>query len=156
MKILFIFTIAAVLLSLVKNPTRTWQGIVRGIAMFIKLLPSLLNVLALVAIVLTIVPQEKIGLLLGTQSGVKGYIVAAIIGSVSLIPGFIAYPLCGVLMKNGIPVGVIAVFITTLMMVGVLTLPLEIRFFGVRTALLRNGLSFFGAVLIGTIMAVIL
>jgi uncharacterized membrane protein YraQ (UPF0718 family) len=156
MNVLLIVTLAALLVSLAKDRARTGQGIRKGIGMFLKLLPSLLNVLALVAIVLALVPQQKIEFLLGSQSGVQGYIAAAIIGSVSLIPGFIAYPLCGVLMKSGIPVGVLAVFITTLMMVGVLTLPLEIQFFGLRAALLRNGLSLLGAVVIGSMMAVIL
>jgi hypothetical protein len=94
--------------------------------------------------------------LLGKESGISGYAVAACIGSISLIPGFISYPLCGILVKTGIRPGVIAVFITTLMMVGVLTLPLEIKFFGTRIALLRNGLCFIGALVIGSVMAVLL
>jgi len=156
MKILLIVTLAALAVSLVKNRKRTWQGIRKGTVMFFNLLPSLLNVLILVAIVLTAVPQNRIVALLGKESGISGYVVAALIGSISLIPGFIAYPLCGILVKTGINPGVIAVFVTTLMMVGILTLPLEIKFFGTRIALLRNGLSFIGAILIGCIMAVIL
>jgi uncharacterized membrane protein YraQ (UPF0718 family) len=156
MKLLLIITIAAISVSLAKDRKRTWQGLKNGLTMFLNLLPSLLNVLMLVAIVLSLVPQSRIVALLGKESGIGGYVVAALIGSISLIPGFIAYPLCGILVKTGINPGVIAVFVTTLMMVGILTLPLEIKFFGARTALLRNGLSFVGAILIGSIMAVIL
>jgi len=156
MKLLLIITIAAISVSLAKDRKRAWQGIKKGLTMFLNLLPSLLNVLILVAIFLSLVPQSRIVALLGKESGIGGYVVAALIGSISLIPGFIAYPLCGILVKTGINPGVIAVFVTTLMMVGILTLPLEIKFFGARTALLRNGLSFVGAILIGSIMAVIL
>jgi len=156
MKILLIITIAAAAVSLAKDRTRTWQGLKKGLTMFLNLLPSLLNVLILVAVVLTLVPQSRIAAMLGKESGISGYAVAALIGAVSLIPGFIAYPLCGILRKTGIQPGVIAVFITTLMMVGILTLPLEIRFFGRRIALLRNVLCFAGALLIGAVMAVIL
>ena len=156
MKLLLLLTIAAISVSLVKDRKRTWQGLKKGLTMFLNLLPSLLNVLMLVAIVLSLVPQSRVAALLGKESGIGGYIAAALIGSISLIPGFIAYPLCGILVKTGIKPGVIAVFVTTLMMVGILTLPLEIKFFGTRTALLRNGLCFVGAILIGLIMAVIL
>ena len=71
------------------------------------------------------------------------------LGSISLIPGFIAYPLSGVLIKNGVSYPVIAVFITTLMMVGVLTLPLERKYFGWKVAIMRNLLSLIGALAIG-------
>jgi uncharacterized membrane protein YraQ (UPF0718 family) len=156
MKFLLIFTVAAIILSLAKDRRRTLQVLRKGLTMFLNLLPSLFNVLILVAIVLTIVPQSRIVALLGKESGISGYAVAACIGSISLIPGFISYPLCGILVKTGIRPGVIAVFITTLMMVGVLTMPLEIKFFGTRIALLRNGLCFIGALVIGSVMAVLL
>ncbi len=155
-KILLIICLAAMSVSVIKDRKRTWQGIKKGLTMFLKLLPSLLTMLMLVAIVLGMVPQNRIVALLGEDSGIGGYIAAALIGSLSLMPGFIAYPLCGILVKTGIRPGVIAVFVTTLMMVGVLTLPLEARFFGLRTAFLRNGLSLFGALLIGLIMAMLL
>jgi uncharacterized membrane protein YraQ (UPF0718 family) len=154
MKIFLIVTIIAASISVIRDRARTWQGIKKGLTMFTNLLPSLLNVLILVALALTLVPQSTIQSLLGNESGIGGYITAALVGSIALIPGFIAYPLCGILVKTGIEPGVIAVFVTTLMMVGILTLPLEARFFGLRTALIRNGLSFAGAIVIGFVMAV--
>jgi len=66
----------------------------------------------------------------------------------------VAFPLAALLLKSGVGYAVVAVFITTLMMVGVLTLPLEIRFFGRRVALLRNGLSFIGALIVGALIKV--
>ncbi|MBN1759494.1 MAG: hypothetical protein JW863_14290 [Chitinispirillaceae bacterium] len=42
---------------------------------------------------------------------VKGNATLIVDGSVSLIPRFIAYPLCGVLAKSGIPAGVLAVLL---------------------------------------------
>ena len=47
-------------------------------------------------------------------------------------------------------------FITTLTMIGVVTLPLEIKELGKKMALLRNGLSFIIAIVIALIMGVIL
>ena len=80
--------------------------------------------------------------LLGEKSGAFGFVFAALLGSISLIPGLVAYPLSSVLLKNGASYPVIAVFITTLMMVGIITLPVESKFFGFKVAFTRNLLSF--------------
>ena len=81
------------------------------------------------------------------------YVVAAAVGSVALIPGLVAYPMSGMLVSSGVSYPVIAVFITTLMMVGIVTLPLERKFFGTKIALARNALSLVGALAIGLTMA---
>jgi len=60
------------------------------------------------------------------------------------------------LLKNGASVTLVAGFLTTLLMVGVVTLPMEVRYFGWRTALFRNGLSFVGAVGIALAMGRVL
>ena len=82
--------------------------------------------------------------------------MASALGSITLIPGFVAFPLAAALMDNGAGIMQIAAFISTLMMVGIVTLPLEISYFGKKTALLRNGLalafSFFVALVMGVIL----
>ncbi len=60
------------------------------------------------------------------------------------------------LLNKGASVTSVVVFITTLTMIGVVTLPLEIKELGKRLALWRNGLSFIIAIIIGIIMGVIL
>jgi len=124
--------------------------------MFIGILPAMLNVLILVSIFLYLVPESFIIKTLGKDSGFMGFIIAGLIGSIALIPGFISYPLAAVLIKGGVSYKIIAVFITTLMMVGVLTLPIEIKYFGVRASVVRNILSFIGALIIGVIMGLFL
>lgn len=124
--------------------------------MFINLLPILLLMLALVSIVLFLIPNETLVRYLGEGSGVKGWITAAGVGSVALIPGFIAYPLCGILINSGVAYSVIAVFITTLMMTGFITLPVEAKFFGWRTSIIRNLFSLVAALIIGLLMSLFL
>ena len=120
--------------------------------MFLRLLPTLVLMLALVSVVLYLIPEEKLSKYMGEGSGIAGWVTAALFGSVALIPGFIAYPLCGILIKSGVAYSVIAVFITTLMMTGFLTLPLEAKFFGWRVSIIRNLVSLAAALLIGLIM----
>jgi uncharacterized membrane protein YraQ (UPF0718 family) len=152
MKLLSIFTALCVIASLIANRQKTWMGIKKGIVMFLKLLPVLLSMLILVSVVLFLIPEEKLAKYMGEGSGIAGWGTAAIFGSVALIPGFIAYPLCGILVKSGVAYSVIAVFITTLMMTGFLTLPVEAKFFGWKISVIRNLVSLAAALLIGLIM----
>lgn len=124
--------------------------------MFLNLLPLLLLMLALISVVLFLIPNETLIRYMGKDSGMEGWAIAALLGSVALIPGFIAYPLCGILIKSGVAYTTIAVFITTLTMVGIVTLPLEAKFFGWKTSIIRNTLSFIAALLIGFIMMLFL
>jgi len=149
MEILAIIAAIAIIASLIADLRKTWVGIKKGLMLFLKILPAILSVLILVSIFLYLLPNEIIVDYLGKDAGLTGYVFAAIAGSIALIPGFIAYPLAGILVKTGVSYPVIAVFITTLMMVGILTLPVEIKFFGVRASLIRNTLYFFGAIIIG-------
>lgn len=152
---LLIVTAGVVIISLIFNREKTWKGIKIGARMFLNLLPPFIMVLILVSVVLALLPKETLIQLMGEQAGVAGYAVAAILGSVSLIPGFIAYPLSAVLIKNGLGYPVIAVFITTLMMVGVVTLPLESKYFGWKVAIIRNVFSLIGALIVGITMSLL-
>jgi uncharacterized membrane protein YraQ (UPF0718 family) len=156
MKFLLGLTFVSLILSLFFDKNKTILGVKKGIKMFIGLLPAILNVLILVSVFLYLVPKEALSNLLGKNSGVTGFVIAALLGSVSLIPMYITYPLAGILLKSGVSYRVLAVFITTLMMVGVLTLPLESKYFGWKVAVLRNVLSFIGAIIIGLIIGLFL
>jgi uncharacterized membrane protein YraQ (UPF0718 family) len=156
MLILSILTLCIIVLSFLFDYRKTIRGIKKGMKMFINLLPILLLMLALVSIVLFLIPNETMVKYMGEGSGVKGWISSATVGSVALIPGFIAYPLCGILIKSGVAYPVIAVFITTLMMTGFITLPVEAKFFGWRTSIIRNLFSLAAALFIGLIMSLFL
>jgi len=152
MKIVTIIALLAIIASLIADRRKTWTGIKKGSVMFVKILPAIVSVLILVSIILYLLPNELIVKYLGKDAGFTGYVFAALAGSIALIPGFIAYPLAGILLKTGVSYPVIAVFITTLMMVGILTLPIEIKYFGVKVSLIRNTLYFFGALIIGSLI----
>ena len=152
---MMVFSLICLFFSAVFDIRKTWLGVKKGLLMFVKILPSLLSVIILVSFVLYLIPREVLLYYLGNSSGIWGYVFAGLLGAISLIPGFIAYPLAGILIKSGVSYPVIAMFITTLMMVGVVTLPLEARYFGLKTALVRNILSFFGAVVIALLIGLV-
>ncbi len=155
MGLLIILTGICLAVSSIRNKQKTLAGLKKGAMMFINILPTILSVIVIVSILLYLIPEQKIAVWFGDESGIGGYIAAALIGSISLIQGFIAYPMAGVLVQTGVGYPVIAVFITTLMMVGIMTLPVEASYFGLRVALARNSLALVFALLVGLLMGLL-
>jgi uncharacterized membrane protein YraQ (UPF0718 family) len=148
--------VVAVLVSLLFDRKKTLAGIKKGLKMFINLLPMFLTILILISIVLYIVPPSLIIRYLGPDSGTIGVIVAAVVGSVILIPAVISYPIAANLLQQGAAYSVVATFMTSLMLVGWITLPIEIQYFGKSVAILRKSLNFVAAIIIGVIIGYIL
>jgi uncharacterized membrane protein YraQ (UPF0718 family) len=104
---------------------------------------------------LAFVDESVIRQVVGKESGMLGIALSGLIGSVTLIPAFAAYPAAAELLRVTGGYAQITMLITSLMMVGVVTLPMESRFFGLKAALWRNGLglvySFALAVFMGAV-----
>lgn len=143
-------------ISFIIDRKKTFMGIKKGWNMLKNILVPFINILIIVSIVLYLIPPSFINHYLGSESGALGIAFAAVIGSITLIPGPISYPIAQGLVEQGASYTVIATLMTTLMMVGIVTLPLEIKYFGKRVALTRNGLNFIAAIIIGIVVGVIL
>lgn len=155
MKSLYALTALVLLICFFANKKKTLIGVKTGLRMFMNLLPAFFTVLILLSVTLALVPLPTLQRIMGNQSGIWGYVFAAVLGSIALIPGFVSYPMAALLIKNGVGYPIVAVFINTLMMVGVVTFPLEKKFFGWKVALVRNLLFFAGSLVIGTVMALV-
>jgi uncharacterized membrane protein YraQ (UPF0718 family) len=154
-----IFISLSVILSAVSfllDRRKTIAGFKKGWNMFKNVLLPFLLILVVISVVLFFIPPAIISKYLGANSGVVGFAIAAFVGSIALIPGFISYPIAASLIDQGASYAIVATFMTTLMMVGIVTLPLEIRYFGKRVAITRNILNFFAAIIIGLIVGIIL
>ncbi len=148
MIILYIVTGALVLLSFIADRQKTVAGLRIALKRFLKIGPAFAIMIVLVSITLFIVPEDMIVRFLSSGSIWVATSAGALIGSITLMPGFIAYPLCGVLREYGVAYMVLSGFSTTLMMVGVLSFPIEKAYFGTRVALIRNILSFLIALMV--------
>jgi len=145
---LYIVTGFALLLSFIINREKTFKAIKIATNRFVTILPAFLGMLILVSIILFLIPDKLISNYLGKNNIFIGVLLASFFGSITLIPGFIAFPLCGILLKKGVLYMVLSAFSTTLMMVGVLTYPIEKEYFGVRLTILRNIMSLFIALVV--------
>ena len=151
---LYIATGLAVLISLIANRQKTLKAGKIAAKRFVTILPAFLVMLILVSIVLFLVPDQVISTYLGVNNKFIGVLIAAFLGSITLMPGFIAFPLCGILLKKGVLYMVLSAFTTTLMMVGVLTYPIEKEYFGIRVTIIRNVLSLFIALVVAVMIGI--
>ncbi|MFH1316042.1 MAG: permease [Candidatus Woesearchaeota archaeon] len=138
-----------------KNKIKAKEALMIARNTFNSIFPLLLILLLLISFFKGILSVDTIRVYVSSLHGFAGYIISAIAGSLFHVPSFIAFPIGGQLLQNGVKVGIVCVFITSLIMVHIFTIPIEIKELGYKFAILRNLLSIIAAILIGAIMGVI-
>ncbi|HKL86325.1 MAG TPA: permease [Treponemataceae bacterium] len=136
--LMYVIALGFFVASFLKDRKKTKQALMKGIKSVEGILPQFLVVVIFISISLSVLKTETISRFIGESSGIAGMIVASLVGAITLIPGFVAFPAAGELLHNGAGTLQIAAFVSSLMMVGVITLPMEIQYFGKRAAILRN------------------
>ena len=146
--ILWICTAGALSISLVKSREKTLAAIRVAVRRMWNIAPLFLLVMVLFAVAITIIPESFISKTIGSDSGPGGLITGIVVGSVAMMPGFIAFPLCGALLSQGVPYYVLAGFSLALMNVGFVTLPMQIQYLGFKVTIVRNLIGVLVAVLV--------
>ncbi len=151
-KILYGFTLMLVIISAFRDRAKTRLALKKAWQSFEKILPELLGILILMSLVLAFLEPELISKMLGKDSGWWGVLIATGVGAIAMIPGFVAFPIVAMLLQKGAGYAQMAAFLSSLMMVGIITLPLEVKYFGKKTTLLRNITAFMFALMIAWVM----
>jgi len=140
--IMYVLAITLLIFSYSKDQKKTKMALKKAWKSFENILPQFLGVILLVGILLSIFNAEFISKIIGEESGWIGVILSAVIGGVTLIPGFVAFPTAAMLLQGGAGYMQVGAFISTLMMVGVVTAPVEMKYFGKRLTIMRNVFAF--------------
>ena len=143
-------------ISFAKDKVKTNQALKMAFGMAKGMLVSILSIIFAIGLILTVLPPTEIAGFVGKQSVLFATVAAALFGTITLVPAFIAFPLVGTLVGAGVGVVPSVAFLTTLTMVGVVTFPLEKKEFGIMFTVVRNGLSFVFAMVIALVMGVIM
>lgn len=153
-----LYVVAAALLGLsfVKDKKKTALSLKKAWKMFINVLPQYVAILLLVGLLLAFVTSETIQRTIGTKSGFWGMLIASLLGAITLVPVLVAFPIAAELLKNGAGITQIAIFISTLTMVGFVTLPMEVKYLGKKVAMLRNMLAYLFAFVTAFIIGAVL
>lgn len=155
-KVFYIIAILSLIISFFKSKEKTKMVLKKAWKSFENIMPQFLSIILIIGVMLAVLTPEQISKFLGQDSGIMGVVMAAFIGAVTLIPGFVAFPLASALLHNGAGITQIAAFVSTLMMVGIITIPVEIEYFGKKVTIIRNLLAFIFSFIVAGVMGVIL
>lgn len=142
-------------ISFFKDKKKTKISLKKAWKAFENILPEFLVVLLLVGVLLALLNAEVISKIIGADSGWLGVLLASIVGAITLIPAFIAFPMAAMLLQGGAGYMQIGAFVSTLMMVGVVTMPVEMKYFGKRLTILRNILAFLFSFVVAYIIGLV-
>jgi uncharacterized membrane protein YraQ (UPF0718 family) len=139
---LYIIAGTALIASLIADRKKTRKAFNMALKRSGKMLPAMSVMLVLVSFLPVNISETVLLRYFGDHNLSVSVLLAALLGSISLLPGFITFPLCGILLEKGVSYMVLSAFTTTLMMVGVMTYPVEKAYLGHKVTILRNALSF--------------
>ncbi|MBH1939391.1 permease [Mobilitalea sibirica] len=154
--ILYSITVVFLIFSIYKDKKKTKMALKKSWKAFENILPQFLVVILLVGIMLAVIDTNTISKIIGSKSGGWGVIVSAVIGAITLIPAFVAFPTAALLLEGGAGYMQIAAFVSALMMVGIVTLPIEFKYFGKKMAILRNTYAFLFSFVVAYIIGIVI
>ena len=154
--IINVFVLFCLVLAFIKNRKKAVESLRIAARSLVKILPMVFTIIILIGLLLGFIPPDQISRFLGEQSGIGGVLLIAVVGALMFIPALLSFPLAASFLEGGASITAVAAFITTLTMIGMITLPIEIRELGPKMAFLRNGMSFVIAVIIALIMGAVL
>ena len=154
--IINVIAAASLLIAFAKDREKAIKSLKIAGKSFIRMLPMVFVILIIIGLLLGFVPASQISRFVGEQSGMTGILLVGVVGAILHIPALLSFPLAASLLEDGASVSAVTAFITTLTMIGTITLPLEIKELGKKMAILRNGISFVIAIVIALIMGAVL
>ncbi|MGL5086382.1 MAG: permease [Clostridium sp.] len=154
MTALILYTLASILLlfSFIKDKSKTKKAIKLGFKSFENIMPQFLGIIVFIGLILALLNPETISKLIGSDSGFFGVFISSIIGSIAIMPTFVAFSTGSSLLQNGAGYSQVGALISTLTLVGVMTFSLESKYIGRKTAFLRNFIAFIFSFLVAFIL----
>ena len=153
--IYLIVAFSLLLLSAFRDIERTKKALKATGKVALTVLPVLFMIFILMGIIEAFVSKETIVQWLGSGGSVLSIVIGELVGCVALIQPAAIFPFAGFLHKNGANYGAVFGFVMTGILIGIATLPLEVKLFGKRFTIVRNILTFIIVLLIGIIFKVV-
>ena len=94
-------------------PGKSLLALKRGIILLLRMLPIFLCVVLFSSFIAIFLSPKTIQKYMGKQSGLKGVIIAALLGTIIVGPLWVLFPLFGTLLKKGARISVVGAMIGT-------------------------------------------
>ena len=146
--ILYLVTALLIILSYKKDKEKTKKALLKGWKSIENILPQFLGIILVVGITLAVLKPEMISNIVGNNSGILGVVFSAVIGSIIMMPTFVAFSTGDMLLKSGAGVAQVIALISTLTLIGIITIPLEAKYIGKKATIYRNILAFVFSIIV--------
>lgn len=140
--ILYSITTLLFLLSYKKDKDKTKKALLKGCKSLENIMPQFLGIIIVVGLTLAVLRPETISDIIGKNSGLLGVFLSAVLGSIAMMPTFVAFSTGSMLLENGAGLAQVAALVSTLTLIGVITIPLEAKYIGKRGTFYRNLTAF--------------
>lgn len=134
---LLLIVMAAYLVVLMISPDKMVKALDNSLYYLKEMLIIMPVIFLLTVVIEALVPKEVIVRSFGDKSGIKGNILALILGSISAGPVYAAFPVSKMLLAKGASVGNIVIVLSAWAVVKIPMLANEARFLGVDFMIVR-------------------
>ncbi|MDC0719054.1 hypothetical protein [Nannocystis bainbridge] len=117
------------------------DGLQRSGRTFLTMMPILVVAFLLAGMAEALLPADFVERWLSDAAGPRGHLLAWIAGALTPGGGLLGMPLAAGLLKAGAGVGVLVTYLTSMALLPILRLPMEVGIYGARLAALRVAAS---------------
>ena len=136
-----------------KEKTKT--AVKKGLSSWENIMPQFFTIVIVIGIVLSLVDTDTISKVIGSNSGFLGVFLSSVVGSITIMPTFVAFSMSNSLLQSGAGYAQVAALVSTLTMVGVMTFTLESKYMVTKVTLLRNVLAFLFSFIVAAFVGVV-
>lgn len=154
--ILYSLAIVMCLISFLKDKEKTKSALIKACKSIENIMPQFLSIIIIVGLMLAFIDTNTISRLIGNESGFLGVIFSTVIGSIVMVPTFVAFSTANTLLNSGAGYAQVAGLVSTLTFVGIMTFSLEAKYIGKKAAFYRNFFAFLFSFVVAFFMGVIL
>ncbi len=144
--------IILLLISYIKDKNKTKLALKKAWRSFENIMPQFLGIILIIGLTLAVLNPQIISKIIGAESGITGVFISAVVGSITLMPTFVAFQTSDMLLKNGAGYAQIGALVSTLTLVGVITFGLEAKYIGKKAAFYRNFIAFIFSFLVAYVI----
>lgn len=140
--ILYSSAVVLLLISYIKDKNKTKQALIKGWKSFENVMPQFFGIIFIIGLTLAMLNPEAISHIIGKESGIIGVAIAAVVGSITMMPTFVAFQTAYMLLQNGAGYAQVGALVSTLTLVGVVIYGMEAKYMGKKAAFYRNFIAF--------------
>lgn len=153
-----LYTLAVVMcfISYSKNKDKTKNALIKSCKSIENIMPQFLSIIVIVGLMLAFIDTNTISKLIGNESGFFGVLFSSVIGSIVMVPTFVAFSTANTLLNSGAGYAQVAALVSTLTFIGIMTFTLEAKYIGKKAAFYRNLFAFLFSFVVAYFIGVIL